>query len=204
LAGIWLIVTQWIASAVGGYLTGRLRIRWADLHTHEVFFRDTAHGFLTWAVATLLVALVVTSAPLLAAGAVTRVGSSSVAPATEGAYAYDLDVLFRGQRPEDSAFTSLNRAEAGRILAASTAPKSMTIAHDRLYLAEVVAQRTGLPLAAAQRRVDVAIADARQAAEKTRRAASATAIFTALAMVIGAFVACVAAALGGQRRDQHA
>src|SRR5580658_684017 len=47
-AGIWLIVVQWIASAMGGYLTGRLRTRWAGTHTHEVFFRDTAHGFLTW------------------------------------------------------------------------------------------------------------------------------------------------------------
>src|SRR3978361_1620330 len=50
-AGIWLIVTQWLASALGGYMTGRLRTKWTSVHSHEVFFRDTAHGLLSWAVA---------------------------------------------------------------------------------------------------------------------------------------------------------
>src|SRR5215467_11786170 len=50
--GIGLIVVHWLASASGGYITGRLRTKWVGVHTHEVFFRDTAHGFLTWAVAT--------------------------------------------------------------------------------------------------------------------------------------------------------
>src|SRR5271166_4391952 len=49
MTGLWLIITQWLASGLGGYITGRLRIKWAGLHTHEVFFRDTANGFLTWA-----------------------------------------------------------------------------------------------------------------------------------------------------------
>jgi hypothetical protein len=52
-AGIWLIVTQWLASALGGYLTGRLRTKWVGIRTDEVFFRDTAHGFLAWALATV-------------------------------------------------------------------------------------------------------------------------------------------------------
>ena len=43
---IWLIVMQWVSSAAGGYITGRLRTRWHGTHTHEVFFRDTAHGLL--------------------------------------------------------------------------------------------------------------------------------------------------------------
>lgn len=50
---IWLVVMQWVSSFFGGYIAGRLRVRWADLHSDEVFFRDTAHGFLAWAVATL-------------------------------------------------------------------------------------------------------------------------------------------------------
>src|SRR5580692_7150199 len=53
---IWLIVMQWVSSGFGGYITGRLRTRWIGTHTHEVFFRDTAHGLVTWAVATVLVA----------------------------------------------------------------------------------------------------------------------------------------------------
>ncbi len=52
---IWLIVTQWISAALGGYIAGRLRTRWMGTHAHEVFFRDTAHGLITWAVATILV-----------------------------------------------------------------------------------------------------------------------------------------------------
>jgi len=58
--GFWvatgMIVTQWLASAVGGYLSGRLREKWVGIRTDEVFFRDTAHGFLAWALATVLMA----------------------------------------------------------------------------------------------------------------------------------------------------
>lgn len=64
-AGIWLVVTQWLSSAVGGYFAGRLRTRWHGLHTDEVFFRDTAHGFLTWALATVVVAIVAVGASSL-------------------------------------------------------------------------------------------------------------------------------------------
>jgi len=56
-AAIWLILTQWLASALGGYLTGRLRTKWVGVRTDEVFFRDTAHGFLSWALATLTIAV---------------------------------------------------------------------------------------------------------------------------------------------------
>ncbi|WP_205012864.1 hypothetical protein [Sphingomonas panacisoli] len=65
-AGLWLIVTQWLSAAVGGYIAGRLRTRWHGLHTDEVFFRDTAHGFVTWALATALVAMVAVGASTLA------------------------------------------------------------------------------------------------------------------------------------------
>ena len=49
-AAIWLIIVQWLASALGGYVTGRLRTKWADVHSDEVMFRDTAHGLLAWTV----------------------------------------------------------------------------------------------------------------------------------------------------------
>ena len=62
LAAVWLIIVQWLSSATGGYLAGRLRTKWTGLHTDEVFFRDTAHGFLAWALASVLVAVVATSA----------------------------------------------------------------------------------------------------------------------------------------------
>src|SRR5712672_2205710 len=62
MTAAWLIVVQWLSAGLGGYLAGRLRTKWANTHTHEVFFRDTAHGFITWAVATVLVVAVLTSA----------------------------------------------------------------------------------------------------------------------------------------------
>lgn len=68
-AGIWLIVMQWLSSALGGYVTGRLRTRWQSLHTDEVFFRDTAHGLLTWGSATIIVATVSVLVAALSAAA---------------------------------------------------------------------------------------------------------------------------------------
>ena len=59
---VWLTVTQIIASGMGGYLAGRLRTRWSGVHTDEVYFRDTAHGFLSWGVATLVTAMLLTPA----------------------------------------------------------------------------------------------------------------------------------------------
>jgi hypothetical protein len=58
---LWLTFTQLAASGLGGYLAGRLRTKWAAAHPDEVYFRDTAHGFLTWAVATLATAALLTS-----------------------------------------------------------------------------------------------------------------------------------------------
>jgi len=59
---LWITVVQLLASGLGGYLAGRLRTRWFTVHSDEVFFRDTAHGFLAWSVATLLMATVLSSA----------------------------------------------------------------------------------------------------------------------------------------------
>src|SRR3984885_11188751 len=75
---VWLILMQLIASAVGGYLAGRLRQKWPSIHTDEVYFRDTAHGFLAWAVA------VVITAAFLASAATTLAGGSMQAAATAG------------------------------------------------------------------------------------------------------------------------
>ena len=57
----WLAFTQIVAYGMGGYLAGRLRTKWVSVHTDEVYFRDTAHGFLTWALASLLCATLLTS-----------------------------------------------------------------------------------------------------------------------------------------------
>ena len=74
---------------------------------------------------------------------------------------------------------------------------------DRSYLAALIAAQTGISQADAQKRVDDTFARVRQEAEAARKAAATTSLLTALAMMIGAFVACVAAALGGHERDRH-
>jgi hypothetical protein len=228
MTAIGLIVVQWVASGTGGYITGRLRTKWVGTHTHEVFFRDTAHGFITWALATVLVGSILASATsslvsagargaaTVAAGAAQGAGQGATTSMQSGAFpgtsvaGYDVDTLFRSARPDGSASMADARAESARILA-----KGMTTgdipAADRTHLAQLVAARTGISDTDAQKRVDDVIAQvqaaevkARQAADAARKASSAASIFTSLSMVIGAFIACVAAALGGQLRDQHA
>src|SRR3984885_4326653 len=72
---LFLCVTEIISSGVGGYLAGRLRTKWVDLHTDEVYFRDTAHGFLAWCAALVM------SAAFLGAAAAGMVGASANARA---------------------------------------------------------------------------------------------------------------------------
>jgi hypothetical protein len=76
-AVVWLVLMQLIASSVGGYLAGRLRSRWVHVHTHEVYFRDTAHGFLVWAVSLVMTAGILTSASAMMSGGAMRAGASS-------------------------------------------------------------------------------------------------------------------------------
>ena len=84
-AGLWMIVTQWLATSVGGYLTGRLRTKWVGIRTDEVLFRDTAHGFLAWALATALMAALVALGSLAAAMSPTPDSANVSAEAAEQA-----------------------------------------------------------------------------------------------------------------------
>lgn len=229
MGGIWLIVTQWVSAGVGGYLTGRLRTPWVGRHTHEVFFRDTANGFLTWSVATLLGAsLIASSAGALVGGgaqAVTRVAAGAAQGASQGAAAnpslpfspaalmdYGVDRLFRGtaSSPDVAANNAASRTEASRILMNGLRAGELPAA-DRTYLAQMIAARTGIPQVDAEKRIDemtaeakAAAARAKEAADKARKAAATAAFFTALSMLIGAFIASAAAAYGGSKRDEPA
>ena len=82
---IWLIVTQWLSAALGGYIAGRLRTKWVGTHTHEVFFRDTAHGFVTWSVATVFIAAVLAgSVSSMVGGGLHALGGAGSAGARMG------------------------------------------------------------------------------------------------------------------------
>jgi len=94
-AAIGLVITQWVSSAFGGYLTGRLRTKWVGIRTDEIFFRDTAHGFLAWALATVLMAALfsLVSAAMVAgasAGADTTVTAEAADQARKAAASFSL------------------------------------------------------------------------------------------------------------------
>ncbi len=220
-SAIWLIVMQWVSSGVGGYVTGRLRVKWVGTHTHEVFFRDTAHGFITWSVATILAAtamgLSAYSAMNVAAHVVAGTPPAAAlptAPATAMAFStYDIDKLFRSPSgaapPNDAKLDADAKLEASRIFANAAASGALPQA-DRSYLGELASARAGISQADALQRVDEVTASVmaeemklKMQADAAAKAASATAIFTALSLLVGAFIASVAAALGGRLRDEH-
>ena len=118
-AAIWLIVMQWVSSAVGGYLAGRLRVRWHHLHGDESFFRDTAHGLITWAMATVIVAgvaVLMTTLAGLAASDLAEVAPASPAAADEARKAVTAIALFTGFSMLIGAFiASVSAVLGGRL-----------------------------------------------------------------------------------------
>lgn len=242
---VWISFTQLVAAGMGGYLAGRLRTRWVGLHTDEVYFRDTAHGFLAWAVATLVTAALLTSAiggivnggvqasAQMASGAASAVSSAAMPAVAAGAMkdgasqdqSYFVDGLFRkgmdASAAPDAAASAPSAggsngdqstsAEAGRIFA--NAMKKGTLPdEDASYLAQLVAQRTGMSQADAEKRVTEvfgrlqasakeAEVSAQNAADKARKASAYSALWLFVSLLIGAFFASLAATFGGRQRD---
>jgi hypothetical protein len=210
------------AALFGGYMAGRLRTKWVNVHTDEVFFRDTAHGFLAWALGTLIVAAVLASATTSTISGASR----AVATAASGAgqNTYYVDLLFRqninpngtSALPDDAAAAQVTglpdsemRAEAATILAQGATVTGVSPT-DSAYLAQLVSARTGLAPADAQARVtdvlnreQAAITSAKQAADSARKASALAAIYTFISLLIGAFIASVAGAIGGRLRDNY-
>ena len=137
---LWLTFTQIAASGMGGYLAGRLRTKWAGVHTDEVYFRDTAHGFLAWAVATLLTAALLSSVvgSILGAGAqagATVVGGAATAATAAGGAAAAQGASDASPGPMNYFIDSLFRRDAGSTAPASTdagaAPAAVSTTPDR-------------------------------------------------------------------------
>lgn len=117
-AGIWLIVTQWLSAGLGGYLAGRLRTKWVGIRTDEVFFRDTAHGFLAWALATLIIATLFALASTVAG--VAGAAGAAVTPGAETPSAEALEQARQAAR-SFSFYTSLSLLIGAFIAAAAGA-----------------------------------------------------------------------------------
>ncbi|MFW0753890.1 hypothetical protein ACN1C3_03920 [Pseudomonas sp. H11T01] len=223
---VWLTFTQIVASGMGGYIAGRLRVKWSNMHGDEVYFRDTAHGFLAWAVATLVTAtLVVGSVSSIvsggaqagasvasgAASAMTQAAGSAASNSGGEEYGYFVDSLFRDDRPAAVSDDAV-RGSVTRIFVRTLSNDGQLAAEDRTYLAQLVAQRTNLTQADAERRVDEVFAKARkavddaklaakQAADTARKVAAWTSLWMFVALLCGAFFASFAATFGGRRRD---
>lgn len=297
---VWLTLSQLLSSGMGGYLAGRLRTRWPDAPRDEVYFRDTAHGFLSWAVATLVTAAVLTSAVSAIVGAGVKAGASVVSGAASsaamaaggvladrgdeagtgtglgnGPIDYFVDTLFRepneaptgstatrpatstptgttttppGTTPStpDSATDTTAASTSAAAAATDTPPPSASAtrspralppgrsaaqdsaevarifmnadlsqplpAEDQRYVAQIVAQRTGLTQQEAEQRVSQnytqmqtrlqeAETQARAAADDARKATAYSALWLFVSLLIGAFVASLAATFGGRQRD---
>lgn len=223
-AVIWVVVVQWLSSALGGFLAGRLRTKWTGLHTDEVSFRDTAHGLLAWSLATVAGAVLLGSLTLSGIGAAAKGATDIAAGAAAGAsqagvqsaaaspdpFGYAVDSLFRSTTAPDAARADY-RTETVRILAHSIQDGKIVLApDDRTYLAQFVAARAGISQPDAEKRVDTLVtqaneaqAEVRAAADEARKRAAQLSIMLALSMAIGAFVASAAAAYGGSVRDSY-
>ena len=207
-AGVYLIVVAMLASTVGGFIAGRFRARWVRAHRDEVFFRDTAHGFLAWALATVISAAALGAATThilsgASAGLVPATGAAATAVASNPSDVY-LDALLRGDPARSpQADMIATRAELGRIVTASWQSRSDLSAADRDYVTRVVAARTGLSQAEAERRVTEVSARARAAADEARKGAMKLSLWLAASMLAGAFAASLAALEGGVYRDER-
>lgn len=175
---IWITLTQLLASGLGGYLAGRLRSTWRGVSTDEAFFRDSAHGFLAWALATLLTAGLLSSAisgivsgsvqasGTVAAGAAAVIGGGAAAASdadSDGGqnqyFGYYIDSLLRKTTDGNVGVTSTEPptpealAEITRIFANAVTEGGLPKT-DAQYLGQQIAQRTNLTSDEATQRVN--------------------------------------------------
>ena len=210
-SGVFLVLTALISSGVGGYIAGRLRAKWTRTATDEVLFRDTAHGFLAWALATVLGVLVLGTATTSLLGSATSgltagaAAGGTQAAAQNGPADYFVDSLLRREGTPAPAATTDNAADTRRevalIMSRGLSRPDGLSAPDRAYLAQVVATRTGRSQADAEARVTEVVNAAKASLDEARKFSAGLATWIALAMFVGAFAAAAAAIEGGQLRD---
>lgn len=201
---LWFILIQIMSASMGGYLAGRLRTKWTGIHTDEVYFRDTAHGFLAWSVALVL------TAAFLASAATSLMGSapdkSNAATASQGQVseagpnAYFIDSLFRanGSKPE---VENISVAREAAIIFATSLKQGALSATDKNYLDQLVMSRTGVSQTEADERVNETFLSAKSSAEAARKAIAHSLLWAFIALLIGAFCASFSGTIGGRQRD---
>ncbi len=224
-AALWIVFTQWIASGFGGYIAGRLRTKWVQIHDDEIMFRDSAHGFLAWSLATVVAAFLTFSVATMIVGGGLKAATPVVAAGAAGSAhemakpgarfnagdGYYVDLLVRPSATTNAAPVNAqdSNAEITRILWQG-AKNGGVSDDDKAYLAKVVAARTGISDQEANDRVNTTLQKinddketAKQKAEAARKASMHMAFYMAFALAIGAFIASIASVLGGRLRDEY-
>jgi len=212
---LWVTLTSLAASAAGGYLAGRLRVRWTDIHGDEVFFRDTAHGLLAWGISTLATAALFSSvfaaiaagaagAGAAAVGGVATLGTSAAAMSdnqqsnpVEQLMGYTMDSLFRVEGDSTSLFEGDNSdaiqaaiPEFGRIFL-NAVRTGVLPEEDADYAADVIARNTGVTQQEAEQRIEDAFATlqtAEMAAMEAADEAREASAYVAMWMVVSLLV----------------
>jgi len=179
---LWLTITQLLAAGLGGYIAGRLRTKWLSTPSDEVYFRDTAHGFLAWAVSALMTAALLSSmigaivgvgartagtVATVAAGSATAAGAEVAKYSNNEPTKYYIDSLFRrdvnapvAMTPDESGVMAPTGqatpadpdAEVNRMFMNSLRTGPLP-PEDVRYAGQIVSQRTGLPQPEAEKRV---------------------------------------------------
>jgi hypothetical protein len=204
--GLYLIVIAMLSSSIGGYIAGRLRTRWVGVQTDEVYFRDTAHGFVSWALASVLGAVLLASpATSLIGGAASGVTQGAAMASSQSSGPMDgyVDALLRPGTPtaQNTGNPSDSRGEMARLFTASFHNGGDLKPADRDYVAKVVAARTGLSQPDAEKRVDQVVTEAKADIDAARKATAQLAFWLTASLLLGAFCASLAATEGGGLRD---
>jgi hypothetical protein len=203
--GLYLIVIAMLASSIGGYLAGRLRTRWLGVDSDEVYFRDTAHGFIAWAFASMLGAVLLASPASSLIGGAASGATRATASAASQAGPMDgyVDALLRSDTPaaQNAGSAQDSRGEMVRLFTSSFRSGSELKPADREYVSKVVAARTGLSQADAEKRVNEVVTQAKSDIDAARKATAQLAFWLTASLLIGAFCASLAATEGGGLRD---
>jgi hypothetical protein len=202
--GLYLIVIAMLSSSVGGYIAGRLRSRWVGVHSDEVYFRDTAHGFVAWAFASVIGAILLATPATSLIGGVGAVGQSAPAPTSRsGPMDSYIDTLLRSESPSAQAQSASgdSRAEISRLFTSSFRNGGELKSNDRDYVSKVVAARTGLSSADADKRLTDVVTQIKSDTDAARKATARLAFWLTASLLLGAFCASLAATEGGGLRD---
>ena len=207
--GLYLIVVAMISSAIGGHIAGRLRTPWYGVHSNETYFRDTAQGFLAWALASIVGALLLTGAVSGIIGSTAGGLSQSLGAAAGQSSGPMMGYVDQLLRPDAASATvpagdpSDVRDELVRVLTSSFGTERDLKPADRTYVAQVVARRTSVSQADAEKRVNEVVTQAKTDLDKARKAAAQLAFWMAASLLVGAFAASIAAAEAGAFRDRN-